>query len=410
MISLFAAYQVVLLPIFFEACAQEWQKNSLPSTASAAKSSSAETTKMSSPEDQVREAAQQCLEYWCLPSVSGSGGSSDNKEAVHKECSVMSLLDGGTPMCEAGHQFTFSSESSFSSSNGILQNDDEQVEQTFQPQIISVKILPVGSQNAAAVRVSMRVSSTTSIQGWLTLLKKSGTPQNKNDKNPWVCIAAAFSSTTSPSANCIDSINNHKILPQHFQAVTRLVWDGYCHANRNCNGPAMGQVFHKTCRLTFAMDNSKNSVTDDDDDKDGIVICPQPAFLSKVQRRYASAQPHEATNPHLPYAPLQQHPDIGQYDGMESIEFVSANLCMVTVRVAHPPCVWTDLLTCCRLPGNDMNHDNNSNNFGGWWIVHKSSCQEEYQLTDDMKHVLEEYGIRHGYRKTNSGDPPLGRP
>ena len=44
---------------------------------------------------------------------------------------------------------------------------------------------------------------------------------------------------------------------------------------------------------------------------------------------------------------------------------------MVTLKVGHPPMLWTDVLTCARLGER-------------WWIVAKSSCSEPL-LADEAR-------------------------
>ena len=298
----------------------------------------------------------------------------------------MSLI-GKTPISENGSQFHLPTTSV---------TDPAQ-----QQAIVSVKILPVGDQSAAAVCVSLTAepqndssNQNTKIEGWLTLLKKQQSTASQDD-NPWTCIGAAFATSAVET----------KILPSHFQDVTKLVWDGYCHANRTCNGTAMAKVFHPSCRLTYV-----NSTVDKDDD--GIVVCPQPAFCDKVENRYTS--PNESM--HVPFAPLQNHVEIGRYDGIQSIEFAGTNtprVCMVTLKVAHPPFVWTDLLTSCDLSSSSSNGNNNgttSTTNAEWWIVHKSSCNEAYELTEDMKAVLAAAQTTNGSGSRNYEDGPLGLP
>lgn len=58
---------------------------------------------------------------------------------------------------------------------------------------------------------------------------------------------------------------------------------------------------------------------------------------------------------------------------------------MVTLRVGHPPCLWTDLLTCCKVVTSP--HDNQL--LPRWWIMHKSSCHEDFEFSEDMQTMLD---------------------
>ena len=120
----------------------------------------------------------------------------------------------------------------------------------------------------------------------------------------------------------------------------------------------MAAAFHSTCRLTFI-------------GQDGVVVIPQHAFCDKVQNRYSDLI-------HEPYAALNDHPNVERHDTLLATEFVAPDLCLVTLKVGHPPRVWTDFLVCAKLAE------------GRWWIVHKASCNEEFELTDEMKKVLEQ--------------------
>jgi hypothetical protein len=63
------------------------------------------------------------------------------------------------------------------------------------------------------------------------------------------------------------SSNQNPVLPEHFAAVNKLTWDGYCMANQACDTNEMSKVFHTTCRLTTAEENS------------GIMVVDQPSFF-----------------------------------------------------------------------------------------------------------------------------------
>ena len=114
----------------------------------------------------------------------------------------------------------------------------------------------------------------------------------------------------------------------------------------------MSKVFHPSCRLTYT-------------GADGtIVIKSQEEFLAMVGDRYNTPM-------HAPYAHLRDDPRAAAGDTLLSITFATPDLAMVVLKVGHPPCLWTDLLTCARTrpPGLPPGR-------GHWWIVAKSSCKE----------------------------------
>ena len=342
--------------MFVEAFSKEVSKMSPTSNNPPAPNEKKPPTQTTSPEEQVKDTATACIEYWCSTADKLHGAI---PKAIYKDCSVVSLVDGAAASCEGGNEFSF----------GIGDNDplasslpQQNHNQKFK--IVSVKILPVGAQNAAVVNIQITTTTSNIQHGWLTMLRTASCIVNGTTKDGfWTCISAAFSNAPS-----------NQIFPDHFADVTKLVWDGYGKANRDCDGVAMAQVFHPTCRLTYA----QNETTEEEND--GIVICPQPEFLDKVQRRYEiSANSNE--NMHAPYSELQNHHDISRHDALLGIEFVAQDLCMVTLQVGHPPCLWTDVLTCCKLGGNSKSKSR-------WWIMHKSSCMERYELTEDMQAIL----------------------
>ena len=75
---------------------------------------------------------------------------------------------------------------------------------------------------------------------------------------------------------------------------------------------------------------------------------------------------------HQPYAHLRDDPRVAAEDSLLSVSFAAPDLCMVVLKVGHPPMLWTDVLTCARPAG------------GRWWIVAKSSCSEPL-LADEAK-------------------------
>ena len=99
----------------------------------------------------------------------------------------------------------------------------------------------------------------------------------------------------------------------------------------------MAKVFHPKCRLTYTGGDGK------------VVIKSQDEFLAMVRDRYSTPM-------HAPYAHLRDDPRAAAGDTLLSITFATPDLAMVVLKVGHPPCLWTDLLTCARIGGQ-------------WWIV-----------------------------------------
>ena len=181
--------------------------------------------------------------------------------------------------------------------------------------VVSVLVLHSGNTAVAHVRWD-------AYAGWLTLLL---------DKGAWIVICAATSRTAGSST------------PADMAAVAEACWE-YCGANRACDGDRMAEVFHRRCRLTYTGTDG------------ALVIKPQDAFVHMVSERYS-------TTMHAPYAHLRDDPRVAAADSLLSVAFAAPDLCMVTLKVGHPPMLWTDVLTCARLGER-------------WWIVAKSSCSE----------------------------------
>jgi hypothetical protein len=263
-------------------------------------------------EDVVRKAARSCVHSWMQPPGEGKVQAVD---CIHEKCSLLVLYPGGNYSSWALKQaklFTFCSEFELK----VL------LESNFQ----SVKILNAGNKSAAAVHVSVGP-----VNGWMVMLCT---------QHEWKCISAVFSRSPTPK---------QQVLPMDFQDVATLSWDGYCAANRACDAKAMASVFHGTCRLTYS------------DDDGNVQVFEQSAFCKKVANRYTE------DTPHIPFASFRDNQEIGQFDSLDSIEFSSPNVAMVTLKVGHPPFLWTDLLTCAKLEGQ-------------WWIVHKSSCSQQHPM------------------------------
>lgn len=184
--------------------------------------------------------------------------------------------------------------------------------------IISILVLHAG--NTAVVHVQW-----VSHAGWLTLLQEKG---------EWVVISNISSAASGPST------------PTDMAAVIHACWDEYCAANHACDGLRMAQVFHPKCRLTYTGPDG------------ALVIKSRDVFVHMVSERYSLPL-------HAPYAHLKDDPRVAAKTSLLSASFATPDLCMVVLKVGHPPMLWTDVLTCARL-GDE----------GKWWIVAKSSCSE----------------------------------
>jgi hypothetical protein len=208
----------------------------------------------------------------------------------------------------------------------------------------SVKVLSHGLAAAVLVRIG------DTYTGFIVFL------QEGSAEGSWKAISVCLSpyDATEP------------VLPTHFDAVTALTWKGYCHASRQCDGKLMAEYFHDKCRLTYT-----------DTSKQEIAIIDAPTFYSKVEHRYTS---QELSPMHIPYAHLQHdHALIGQFDTLISVDFASPTVALVVLKVGHPPCLWTDLLTCAC-----------DRNTGRWWIVHKSSEMDLYLQEHAQKNSEQE--------------------
>jgi hypothetical protein len=273
-------------------------------------------------EQAVKVAAEECLKVWAAASSDPDRPATETT-TIHPACSVMQLSASGLSYARCmGKTYSLPKLSLTETPNPLLLS------------VRSVKVLDVGSRSASSVHV---VSGSDDyggvLQGWLVLLLED---------EQWKCISAAFSSCQKV------------IKPEDFSAVTALTWDGYGGANQACDGVAMAKVFHETCRLTYVYNNV-------------VEIKEQDVFCQKVTNRYIQEEIH------IPYAHLQNDPRAAQGDTLLSVEFATSELAMVTLKVGHPPCLWTDLLTCAKINGK-------------WWIVHKSSCSEPFLV--DLKKII----------------------
>ena len=110
---------------------------------------------------------------------------------------------------------------------------------------------------AAAVQIKTKklYQQQLYIAGYMVLLL--------DRSSQWRCLSAAFAVS---SDDAVERRNpNHLVKPTDMDDVMSCVWDGYCAANRACDGTKMAEVFHETCRLTY-VDVSTNIINDDGDD------------------------------------------------------------------------------------------------------------------------------------------------
>lgn len=263
-----------------------------------------------SDQENVHKVILQCLEVWTGKEECPSDG------CLHPEALVVQVESNGNYTSQAGKDFRFSSFS-------------------LEFHVAKVQVATVGNQSLAAALVTNRHYC-----GWVVLL----------NFGQWQCISATFS---PPAVSRT---------PQDHQDVIHVAWDGYCRANRACDGQKMATVFHELCRLTEATDAPQS--------KDGgtsmtrtLFLKSQPEFCQLVANRY-----NDPTNRHYPFRYLRDDlPVVSRYDSLDSVEFATDRVALVTLKVGHPPCLWTDFLTMAKLSSQ-------------WWIVHKSSCADTFPV------------------------------
>jgi len=324
---------------------------------------------------------------------------------LHEDCAIMVVLDGkyttGRPgtMQWPDEKGTLSSNvrSPFRSKN--ISNTGVHIE--------NIKLLHVGGKSAAYVQVEIIElkpcesdsddrSIMSRFQGYMVFLKDSrgdGSVRTSGGTAGWVwkCISVVLS-VNDTLMNRTGSCPTKTVpQPQDFVDVTSLVWDGYCSANRQCDGKLMSESFHHTCRLTYSMlvkQQVPQAQQNNDKPKDKktnyqIVICESDKFYEKVQGRYVTEEMH------LPFKHLQNHPDVGKWDDIQSIEFCcssggvtarssSPDLAVVVLTVGHPPFLWTDMLICAKIAEEEDGDGQEKKK--KWWIVHKSSENEPHPL------------------------------
>jgi hypothetical protein len=267
---------------------------------------------MKGQEPQLREAA---IKLWESVRISQA----ITCETIHPDCAILIINDTETGTYTSGKLTTIKWPQAMLAS-GI--------------EIQYVKTTPTGKQSTSFVQIKIGTEFT----GFLVFLK-----EKDGDEAVWKCISVAAT-----------HISKETILPSSYAQINSLTWDGYCHANRICDGKLMSKFFHPSCRLTYTGQD------------DRIVICESEAFYDKVTGRYENEPPHK------PYQHLKDDPRLGDANTLLSIEFASSQLAMVILKVGHPPFLWTDVLTCARIAeGGEIR----------WWIIHKSSDSEPHPLS-----------------------------
>ncbi|GAX29276.1 hypothetical protein FisN_16Hu294 [Fistulifera solaris] len=258
-------------------------------------------------QQKVHSSALQCLAVWM-----GKRDSSA-ETCLHAEALVLRVESNGTHASQAGREFRFLTDDS-----------------SLNFHVTKIQIAPVGNQSLASALVT-----SSKYCGWIVLL-------NMGDQ--WQCISATF----SPPSVCTT--------PQDYQDVIQLTWDGYSRANRMCDGKKMATVFHPMCRLTEATD-----VCNDTSTTRSLFLKNQTEFCELVTKRY-----DDPNSRHYPFRQLKDDLSfLSQYDSLLSIDFATDRVALVTLRIGHPPCLWTDYLTVAKISSQ-------------WWIVHKSSCSEPF--------------------------------
>ncbi len=306
---------------------------------------------------EIRDAVIGCVSFWQQNHQSqlNNAGPGDipvdlchvtnscSQPYVHAQCSVMQVAFNDK-------------ETSYTTTNGSLYNLPSDVVfefvtmRHFDTVTFDERERYISQTRAASVQITTKKhhSKTLSVAGYMVLLF--------DRLSQWRCISAAFGVLIADETG--RSNYNTLVKPTDMKDVISCVWDGYCISNRACDGVKMAEVFHETCRLTY-VDVSATHPNDHEDD--GIRIWDCTRFCQKVTNRYRSEPPH------IPFAHLRNDALAASGDELLGVEFAQGVPCvaMVTLKVGHPPFLWTDILTCAKLGSK-------------WYIVHKSSTSEPF--------------------------------
>jgi hypothetical protein len=297
----------------------------------------------------VRLAAEHCVAAWLqqqqLQQESASTkNNNNNSNNIHVDCRVVTVTESDYTIVN-GSDFDLLRFLKQISPDRVSDDDDSQ---TISAIIKAIDLLKLANGTVSTV-AGVHVQIDTHVGGWLVFLYT-----NHNNKK-WECISAAFGYGNDEQVASLED----------FEQLKECTWSGYVSANRACNGPEMAKVFHKDCRLTYV----DTAATGDDP----VVIVSHDDFIHKVSHRYEM-------EPHVQYAHLRtDDPRLSEHDALISGQFATLRVAMVKLKVGHPPCLWTDLLTCVKLP-QGAEKDNNK-----WMILHKSSCCDLYLVDDKAK-------------------------
>ena len=172
-------------------------------------------------------------------------------------------------------------------------------------------------------------------------------------------LAVADSAWMAISVVSVDSTNRRVCTSNDMHGAIACCWEGYCKANRACDGKAMSQFFHSECRLTYSSKEKDGSVT----------VVSSAEFYDMVANRYSLPI-------HSPYAKFKDSLEVSARDSLLGVSLVAPDLAFVRLKVGHPPFLWTDLLVCAKI--REESADNGD--VGRWWIVAKSSSSDPFEL------------------------------
>ena len=173
-------------------------------------------------------------------------------------------------------------------------------------------------------------------------------------------LAVADSAWTAISVVSVDCTNRSVCTSEDLSGAVACCWEGYCKANRACDGTAMSQFFHPECRLTYSSKEKDGSVT----------VVSSTEFYDMVANRYSLPI-------HSPYAKFKDSSEVSARDSLLGVSLVAPELAFVRLKVGHPPFLWTDLLVCAKIRESLAS----TGDFGRWWIVAKSSSSDPFELT-----------------------------
>jgi hypothetical protein len=216
----------------------------------------------------VRMAVLACVSFWQQQQHSNASRFEQDASCwcgshyhIHTNCSVMDIhvpQDGITTTGNDDTTTTTTSTTNTVTSYTTTSGSTYQLSPTDAFQIVSIRILKSSihshhssslwnAPQAAAVQIvsspqrqQQQSSSSSSVvggvpttAGWMVLLR--------NCTHQWQCISGAFVVMGVPttSTTTLRIPRSVVVTPFDFQQVMSCVWDGYCMANRMCDGTAM---------------------------------------------------------------------------------------------------------------------------------------------------------------------------